>query len=514
MVDWALNRKTGSVNLIGWRIKNQESLISSLDHFVLLGVVAISRWLYRSQSLYHMDSINYALGIEHFSPVLHQPHPPGYYLYVKLAQLVHNVLPNPNDSLVAISIAASCVAAALAYQLSYTWFGRPAARWSGILFVLSPLMWFHGTVALIYMLEAAMTALFGYLCCLTLRGRHALLVPAVITFGLTAGIRQSAALFLAPLLLFVLWQVSWRRALCAVVICILTIGAWFLPMLIESGGYVAYFTALNDLWSRVSASSSHHNPLMNGALLLLAYALCFGVAAPLLFVRGLPIKTPLDGWKFIIIWLTPGLLFFLYNLNPMVLGYTLFIFIPLVAILGAKIAALPIIKQKGKGGLFFIMALLVVHAASFFYLPFYISQASVMQKEREIQQIERAVKMIASPEKSLIVGVDASFYGFRHLGYSLPEYQVLSFPEISFSQGLGVFSMQNKRTKIIKTIPTRQYEQFVFYYPGARSMDTYQMLFPNLHVANISNINIDGHEFLLGPASALINIFPGSARAD
>jgi hypothetical protein len=192
----------------------------------------------------------------------------------------------------------------------------------------------------------------------------------------------------------------------------------------------------------------------------------------------------------------------------------LFIFIPLVAILGAKIAALPIIKQRGKAGLFLIMVLLVIHAASFFYLPSYISQVGVMQQAREIQQIEQAVKMIASPGKTLIVGVDASFYGFRHLGYSLPEYQVLSFPEISFSQGLGVFSMQNKRTEIIKTIPTKQYEKFVFYYPGARSMDTYQKLFPKLHAANISNVNIDGHEFLLGPASALINIFPSSTRSD
>ena len=145
MANWAINRKAGSVNLIDWNIKNRESLMPALDYLVLLWIVAISRWVYRSHSLYHMDSIDYALGMEYFSPTVHQPHPPGSYLYVKLAQLVHNVLPNSNDTLVAISIVASCAAAALTYRFAHVWFGRAAARWSGILFVLSTvLVSWHG----------------------------------------------------------------------------------------------------------------------------------------------------------------------------------------------------------------------------------------------------------------------------------------------------------------------------------------------------------------------------------
>ena len=512
MANWAINRKAGSVNLIDWNIKNRESLMPALDYLVLLWIVAISRWVYRSHSLYHMDSIDYALGMEYFSPTVHQPHPPGSYLYVKLAQLVHNVLPNSNDTLVAISIVASCAAAALTYRFAHVWFGRAAARWSGILFVLSPLIWFHGTVAMIYIVEAAVSALFAYLCWLTWCGRHAMLIPAVIVLGLTVGIRQSAVLFLAPLLLLVLWKVGWRQALVAIVVGTLTVGAWFIPMLIESGGYVVYFTALNDLLSRVAEPFLYRNILNHGALLLLTYALCFGVAAPLLFVRNLPIQTPSGGWMFIIIWLTPGLLFFLYTFGPMTLGHALFLCVPLAAILGAKIAALPIVKKGGRGRLFLIMTLIAIHIMLFLYVPRYISQSSIAQHAHDIEQIEQAIRTIAKSEGSLVIGADAHFYGYRHLGYALPEYQVLSFPECRFSQGMGVFSMQNRRSKILSRIPIEQYKEFVFYFPGSKDIKIYQELFPQLRSESIKTITINGHAFLIGPTSALRQVFQNTAR--
>src|SRR6187397_3002160 len=39
------------------------------------------------QSLEDIDSINFALGLRHFDPALHQPHPPGYPLYIGLGHV-------------------------------------------------------------------------------------------------------------------------------------------------------------------------------------------------------------------------------------------------------------------------------------------------------------------------------------------------------------------------------------------------------------------------------------------
>src|SRR5678816_1758006 len=48
-------------------------------------------------SLEDIDSINFALGLHHYDPALHQPHPPGYPVYIALGRLalalIHGVAP-------------------------------------------------------------------------------------------------------------------------------------------------------------------------------------------------------------------------------------------------------------------------------------------------------------------------------------------------------------------------------------------------------------------------------------
>lgn len=485
------------------------------DHLILLLATATSRWVFRSHALYHMDSINFALGMRHFAPGLHQPHPPGYYLYIKLAQWVQHALPDPNDALVALSIAASCIAAALTYQLAHAWFGRRAARCAGLLFVFSPLAWFHGTVALVYILEAAMAALVGYLCWLTYQGRRNMMIPAAIAFGLAVGIRQSTALFLAPLLLLALRQTGWRHALLAIGAGILSISAWFFPMLAESGGYTAYFTALGDMWTWVSLQSATYHPaayFRHILLLVATYGLCFGIAAPLLFVRGLPIESPPGMRIFLAAWLVPGLLFFLGGIfSPFTLGYPLFLCIPLFALLGAKAAALLNMAERG-WRLLSSLALVATHTALFLYAPLYTSHAAVTRYEQDIARIEQGVRAIAPPDKTLVVGFDASFYGFRHVGYSLPEYLVLSHPEFRFSHGVGVFAMQDRKTRVLDSIPVGEFERFVLVTPP-KADKLRRRLLARLP-AGIAIENSAGHEFLTGPATALERIFPLTTRQE
>src|SRR5438876_1235260 len=82
-----------------------ESMRDRSNLYALSGVcaVAASRILSRSHLLYDLDSVNFALGMRRFDPAAHQPHPPGYFLYVYLARLVNRLFPDPNTALVAIS---------------------------------------------------------------------------------------------------------------------------------------------------------------------------------------------------------------------------------------------------------------------------------------------------------------------------------------------------------------------------------------------------------------------------
>src|SRR5271170_2141185 len=174
-------------------------------------MVALTRWVFRSRYLYDLDSVNFALGMGRFDPRVHQPHPPGYFLYICLGRLLNNFLHDANLALVLLSIAASCGAVAVIYRMALEWFGPGAARFAGGLFLFCPLAWFHGTVALTYSVEAFFSALLGYLCWRVACGTLGLIVPAGVVLGLSAGVRQSSVLFLGPLFLFSLRHASRKR---------------------------------------------------------------------------------------------------------------------------------------------------------------------------------------------------------------------------------------------------------------------------------------------------------------
>src|SRR5918996_4987603 len=52
-----------------------------------------------SPTLEDIDSLNFALGLREFDPVLHQPHPPGYPVYIALGRISHAVVSRVPSSL-------------------------------------------------------------------------------------------------------------------------------------------------------------------------------------------------------------------------------------------------------------------------------------------------------------------------------------------------------------------------------------------------------------------------------
>jgi hypothetical protein len=259
--------------------------------FLLTCILVATRVACRSRYLYDIDSVNFALGLRRFDPASHQPHPPGYFLYICLGRVVDAFFHDANNSFVAISIAASCGALIMTYILADNWFGRPAAFFAGSIFLFSPLGWFHGTVALTYAVEAFFSALTGYLCWRLICGSSGFVLPIALTAGLAAGFRPSFLLFLSPLLLFSLRHVSRKRIVAGIVVLALTLLAWGLPMVLQSGGLVAYWSALVSLWRMVPAkqtvfNSSVANSIARVFSIVGIYLLCFGSAALLTFRLG------------------------------------------------------------------------------------------------------------------------------------------------------------------------------------------------------------------------------------
>ena len=76
----------------------------------LLAVVFFSFHLrYLPASLEDLDSINFALGVRHFDVAEHQPHPPGYPVYIAAAKAINAAIGNEVAALAALSVVAAAL---------------------------------------------------------------------------------------------------------------------------------------------------------------------------------------------------------------------------------------------------------------------------------------------------------------------------------------------------------------------------------------------------------------------
>src|SRR6478752_219784 len=65
--------------------------------YAVAAVWFVAHLPFLAPALEDIDSINFALGLHHYDPALHQPHPPGYPVFIALGRLalavIHVVAP-------------------------------------------------------------------------------------------------------------------------------------------------------------------------------------------------------------------------------------------------------------------------------------------------------------------------------------------------------------------------------------------------------------------------------------
>jgi len=121
---------------------------------VLFIVTILSHLPFTSRFLYHYDSVQFALALEKYDVYLHQPHPPGYFLYVMAGKLLDHFIQDASTSFIAMSVVASGLTVVAIYYLARAIFNGNTAWWARWLAVTSPLLWFYGEVALSYIVAA------------------------------------------------------------------------------------------------------------------------------------------------------------------------------------------------------------------------------------------------------------------------------------------------------------------------------------------------------------------------
>src|SRR5437762_10416151 len=173
-----------------------------LDYCLAVGLsilTILSRLPYRARMLYNWDAVQFALALREYDVVKHQPHPPGYILYVALGRLVNTWLDNPTAAYVVLAVACSGLTTFVVYLLARTAYDRATALVAATLFAVSPLFWFYGSVGLTYAGEALCATGVAYFAFRALDGSEGDAWLAAAYLALAAGMRQSLLLLLLPM---------------------------------------------------------------------------------------------------------------------------------------------------------------------------------------------------------------------------------------------------------------------------------------------------------------------------
>ena len=188
----------------------------------------------RSPGLDEIDSINFAMGIHEFNLWKHQPHPPGYPLFIALGWLgVKGAGLTEETSLHLLSAIGGAIFVAAWFLIIRFQFNERLAWWLAICLGITPVVWMSATKALTDTLAAGLlsTQILAALYFIQNRRTGTLLTEAI------AGAAAAGARPQLILVVFVILVLSLRKARTAAKLWVLAWGAliaacllWLLPM--------------------------------------------------------------------------------------------------------------------------------------------------------------------------------------------------------------------------------------------------------------------------------------------
>ncbi|HEX3702546.1 MAG TPA: hypothetical protein VHU82_04395 [Vicinamibacterales bacterium] len=202
-------------------------------------------------SLEDLDSINFALGIRHFDVVHHQPHPPGYPLFVLAAKGAHALVVPEATALGLVGVVSGALGAFALVVLFRRMDDEPGWRpyLATLVTMTAPLYWF--TAARPLSDTTGLAAALGVQALTLSAFTPGAAIRAAACAGFAIGLRSQVAWLTLPLLAFTIIRRSGRdlrtstlaRAAAA---CFAGGLAWAIPLVWLSGGPAAYWHALSN----------------------------------------------------------------------------------------------------------------------------------------------------------------------------------------------------------------------------------------------------------------------------
>jgi hypothetical protein len=446
----------------------------------------LARLPFVAHRMWDHDSVQFALGVEHYDLAAHHPHPPGYPLYIALLKVLAACGIGPEQGMVAVTLVASALGAVcmpllvrelLASDIADEGAVFAASAFAAVLYVFDPLLWFYGELPLLYAVEGGLTVVLAWTAATMVRGRWAT-VRAVVVLALAGGLRPSSLALLAPLVAFG-WLRAWRRravtlgsTVVAAAIGGAVVLAWALPLFALAGGYRAWkaigdehFRTLLPVTSVLYGAGV--GALRHNTLLVVKWAVQ-GTLAVLIVLAGLVAIEPRrwrEGWRalgspfldrsgFLLAWALPAIAFFaLFHVTKA--GYTL-VHLPALLV-GCALFASPWLGDRRRGGwaagtaaalgaLIYLAAPARIEGEPAWQVPWRheFHGAAVRAFDREVDAL-RAVLAREDPARTVLVTIEREGNGeggsagflyswHRHLQWYEPAFEVVSLvPDEGFA---------------------------------------------------------------------------------
>jgi len=436
---------------------------------ILFVATVLSRLPFASRMLFHMDSVQYALALKQYDIGLHQPHPPGYFVYVVLGRMMQWIVPDPNMAFVSLSILFTAGTVIVVYLLARALFDDRSALISAVFAMTSPNLWFYGEIAMNYGLESFFSAAIAYACWQVHTRKDArYLAVLVILLGLSGGVRQNTPVFLFPLVLYACKEMPLRSLLLAILaLCAVSLG-WFVPMLVSTGGWEAYRGAFHELLQfHVGPQSVFETGVAKlvlharALITFLVYGMGGGFVLLLFSFYVMVRRCAFDDMRrdllsFFACWIAPAFCFYLFVvIHPGNPGHVLVIMPPFFILLTQ---ALRYLHQELSALLPWqwhrTMVLLVVSTNLYIFLAseLQVSSRFIRAHDHNLQAIISRFRAF-NPENTVLFITPYSYYGFRHIMYYVPEYFVCS-PQLIGMKGQKrvYFAGMNRETIRMDTI--------------------------------------------------------------
>ncbi|MCD6385523.1 DUF2723 domain-containing protein, partial [Candidatus Sumerlaeota bacterium] len=213
----------------------------------------------QSQSLDDWDSVQFAMGIEHYDIRLHHPHPPGYPLYIFIGKFLNLFIHNPRKALTLLSAISGAITIWIFYHILRRYHSFKLSISASALLLVTPVFWLTSIKALTDIpatLAIYLTVYCGLRYINTTEEKSSgsegskksfknispwWLYLAGIGTALGIGLRPQNASALVPCFLTtIIWRFNFKHFLVALIILVIFISAWFIPMIIINGGLETY----------------------------------------------------------------------------------------------------------------------------------------------------------------------------------------------------------------------------------------------------------------------------------